>query len=423
MMGLPTRIRNFFTPPAHLSHEQERYFVLLTVACSIAFLAHALYALLFYWMGLDLLTIHSIIALFMWAVAVWLGRRRLSQVSISIAGVELVIYVALGTHYIGWDSGVHYLLFCAGVAFFVSYNQPIFKLFWAAAFSIEYILLYFVSDKIVWTGNPAVVNLLWLVNVIMAFGIIFLLVWYQITLVKNAEQAMDKALAQSESLLNNVMPPVIAERLKQSEAVIADSFPEASILFADIVNFTPLSQNMTPAEVVQLLDDLFSRIDVIVRKHQLEKIKTIGDAYMVAAGVPVRRSDHAEAIVAFAFDLQKTLVAYNTETGRNLQFRIGINSGPVVAGVIGKLRFLYDLWGDSVNTASRMESHGIPDEIQVTEETRNLLIDKYAFEDRGVIEVKGKGQMRTYFLRGCKESTASLGEISHSSYMPASDTG
>jgi class 3 adenylate cyclase len=195
------------------------------------------------------------------------------------------------------------------------------------------------------------------------------------------------------------MPSVIADRLKQSDKVIADSFSETSILFADIVEFTPLSKNMTPVEVVSLLNDLFSRIDVLVEKYQLEKIKTIGDAYMVAAGVPVRRHDHAEVIVAFALELQKALVAYNQESGHNLQFRIGINSGPVVAGVIGKLRFLYDLWGDSVNTASRMESHGIPNEIQVTEETRNLLAGKYTFEDRGFVDIKGKGPMRTYLLR------------------------
>ena len=397
-MDLRTRIQNFITPPTHLSNEQQRYFVLLTVACSTAFLAHASYLLLFYWMGLDVLIIQSIIALFIWAFAMWLGRNGHFQVSIVMAGIEFVIYAALGTYLIGWDSGVHYLLFCAAVGILVSYKQTQLKAFWAVILSIEYILLYFTAEKIVWPGNLVVLHGFWLANVITAFGLIFLLFWYQSNLVINAEQAMNKALAQSEALLNNVIPSVIADRLKQTDAVIADSFPDVSILFADIVNFTPLSQSMTATEIVKLLDDLFSRIDILVHKHQLEKIKTIGDAYMVAAGVPVRRTDHAEAIIAFAIDLQKNLIAYNQETGRNLQFRIGINSGPVVAGVIGKLRFLYDLWGDSVNTASRMESHGVPNQIQVTEETRNLLLGKYTFEDRGVIDVKGKGPMRTYLL-------------------------
>ncbi len=397
-MDLRTRIQKFIEPPTHLSNEQQRYFILLTVACSAAFLAHASYLLLFYLMGLDVLIIQSIIALFVWIFAMWLGRNGHFQVSIAIAGIEFAIYAALGTYLIGWNSGVHYILFCAAVGILVSYKQPQPKAVWAALLSIEYILLYFTADKIVWSGNPTVIHGFWLANVLTAFGLIFLFFWYQSNLVINAERIMNNALAQSEALLNNVLPSVIANRLKQTDAVIADSFPDASILFADIVNFTPLSKNMTPTEVVELLDDLFSRIDFLVRKHKLEKIKTIGDAYMVAAGVPVRRIDHAEAIVAFAIELRRTLIAYNLETGRDLQFRIGINSGPVVAGVIGKLRFLYDLWGDSVNTASRMESHGIPNEIQVTEETHNLLIGKYTFEDRGNIDVKGKGQMRTYLL-------------------------
>ena len=358
-MNLRSRIGIFLTPPTYLSNEQQRYFVLLTVACSAAFLAHASYLLLFYLMGLDVLIIQSIIALFVWAFAMWLGRSGHFQVSIAIAGIEFAIYAALGTYLIGWNSGVHYILFCAAVGILVSYKQPQPKAIWAALLSIEYILLYFTADKVVWFGNPTVIHGFWLANVITAFGLIFLFFWYQSNLVINAEQIMNNALAQSEALLNNVLPSVIANRLKQTDAVIADSFPDASILFADIVNFTPLSKNMTPTEVVELLDDLFSRIDFLVRKHKLEKIKTIGDAYMVAAGVPVRRIDHAEAIVVFAIELRRTLIAYNLETGRDLQFRIGINSGPVVAGVIGKLRFLYDLWGDSVNTASRMESHGI----------------------------------------------------------------
>jgi class 3 adenylate cyclase len=256
-----------------------------------------------------------------------------------------------------------------------------------------------------WSGEPIAFKLFWLQNVAMVFAFAALSAAYLFSLIKKAEVALEEALDRSDVLLNNVLPPTIAERLKKNDAVIADSFTGASVLFADIADFTPMAQEMAPAEVVHLLDDLFSRIDVLVLRHGLEKIKTIGDAYMVAAGIPIRRDDHAEAIVAFAFDLKGALAAFNTDTGRNLRMRIGINSGPVTAGVIGKMRFLYDLWGDCVNTASRMESHGIPDEIHVTEETYGLLMDRFTFEERGEIEVKGKGRMRTYFLRGGKDMT------------------
>jgi len=405
-MNVRSIIQKFLTPAAHLSGEQQRYFVLLTIAGSIGFLLHVLYIPLFYWMGVNILAIHSILALFVWSFMIWLGRNGQFLLSITLVGVEFVVYAALSTYLIGWTFGTHYILFGAAIGILVSYKQIYAKALWVTILSVEYIFLYFTAENIVWDGNPLIVQLFLVVNVMTVFGISFLFIEYQANLVINAETAMNKAFAQSEALLNNVMPSLIADRLKQKESVIADNFPETSILFADIVNFTPLSQNMAATEVVELLNDLFSRIDTLVYKHQLEKIKTIGDAYMVAAGVPTRRDDHAEAIVAFAFELQKTLLEFNHETGRNLQFRIGINSGPVVAGVIGKLRFLYDLWGDSVNTASRMESHGIPNEIQVTEETRNLLIGKYTFEDRGVIDVKGKGQMRTYLLRGQEENYA-----------------
>ena len=397
-MNLKIRIRNFLTPPRDFTHKQQRYFVLVTVAGCTGILLHTAYILLFNLMGLNVLTVHSIIALFVWSFFIWLGRKGYIQFALVLVAVEFLIYVALGTYYIGWDSGVHYILFCAAMGILIV-EKSRSKALWVAIFFIEYIFLYFTAERLVWIENPMLINLFWLLNAMTAFGFIFVYILYQTNLVETAEDAMDKALAQSEALLNNVLPTVIADRLKQSEEVIADSFPETSILFADIVDFTPLSKNMTPVEVVNLLNDLFSRIDVLVEKYQLEKIKTIGDAYMVAAGVPVRRSDHAEVIVAFALELQKALIAYNQETGYSLQFRIGINSGPVVAGVIGKLRFLYDLWGDSVNTASRMESHGIPNEIQVTEDTQKLLIGKYEFEDRGIVDIKGKGPMRTYLLR------------------------
>jgi class 3 adenylate cyclase len=208
------------------------------------------------------------------------------------------------------------------------------------------------------------------------------------------------AHARSERLLTNVLPVPIADRLKNSDEIIADRFEAASVLFADVVGFTGLSATMSPSQVVRLLDQLFTRLDVLVDQFGLEKIKTIGDAYMVAAGIPTPRDDHAVVLARFALAARDELRAHNLDATASIQLRIGINSGPVVAGVIGRRRFLYDLWGDSVNTASRMESHGLPGQIQITDATRTLLGDGFVCTERGVITVKGKGPMHTWLLEG-----------------------
>ncbi len=205
---------------------------------------------------------------------------------------------------------------------------------------------------------------------------------------------------RSERLLLNVLPAPIATRLKESERVIADAFPEATVLFADIVDFTVRSQRMAPQQVVQALDELFSAFDQLARRQGLEKIKTIGDAYMVAGGLPDPRPDHAEAVAEMALGIREEVARRSDPSGQPLAVRIGIDTGPVVAGVIGRNRFIYDLWGDTVNTASRMESHGVAGCIQVTARTHDRLRDGYRFQRRGPIPVKGKGEMVTWFLLG-----------------------
>ena len=206
--------------------------------------------------------------------------------------------------------------------------------------------------------------------------------------------------ARSERLLLNVLPAPISDRLKRHEGVIADRFSEATVLFADIEGFTPRSVRLEPERVVELLDDIFSAFDQLVEQRSLEKIKTIGDAYMVAGGIPVPRADHCEAVADLA------LAMLDESCGRRdgLRLRIGFDTGPVVAGVIGRRKFIYDLWGDTVNTASRMESHGVPDAIQVTARVHDRLRDRYTFEPRGTIEVKGKGPMSTWLLQRQLES-------------------
>jgi adenylate cyclase len=204
--------------------------------------------------------------------------------------------------------------------------------------------------------------------------------------------------AKAERLLRNVLPGPIAERLKHGEGTIADAFDSVTVLFADIVGFTTLSSKVPATELVVVLNDVFSRFDTLAERHGLEKIKTIGDAYMVVAGVPEPRPDHAVAVARMALDMLDEIRAFNTERGTELGIRIGIHSGPAVAGVIGKKKFIYDIWGDTVNTASRMESTGMPGRVQVSDVTAQALDGALAIEDRGVIAVKGKGEMRTWLL-------------------------
>lgn len=207
---------------------------------------------------------------------------------------------------------------------------------------------------------------------------------------------------RADRLLLNILPKPIAERLKEGHNTIADSFSEVTVLFGDIVDFTKLAAHRSPIEVVSLLNKIFSAFDWLAQHHGVEKIKTIGDAYMVVGGLPTPQLDHAEAIAEMALDMLDEIARFNTQTGESLSMRIGIHIGPVVAGVIGTNKFIYDLWGDTVNIASRMESQGIAGSIQVTAETYNLLRDKYLFKERGVIPIKGKGEVTTYILIGRK---------------------
>ncbi|MEM6503607.1 MAG: adenylate/guanylate cyclase domain-containing protein [Cyanobacteria bacterium P01_C01_bin.89] len=231
---------------------------------------------------------------------------------------------------------------------------------------------------------------------------------------KRAEAALRISQAETERLLLNILPESVADQLRNVDqtkgsdmetvfgsrrATIAEDFPEVTVMFADIVGFTALADKLPPLELVQSLNQIFSRFDRLTEAYNLEKIKTIGDSYMVVGGLPELRTDHAQAIASMALDMQETLGQLNQEQGKSFQIRIGIHTGPVVAGVIGLKKFAYDLWGDTVNVASRMESHGEPGRIQVSEVTYNRLKGDYIFKPRGEIKVKGKGGMTTYFLQ------------------------
>jgi adenylate cyclase len=248
--------------------------------------------------------------------------------------------------------------------------------------------------------------LTFVVNALSAWTALFAIVFYAVRQFARAEERAEREHQRSEGLLLNILPHSIAERLKErSDVAIADSFPDASILFADMAGFTARASNMTPQAVVQFLNGVYTRLDGLVERHGLEKIKTTGDAYMVVSGVPEPRPDHAVRIAHLALDIRDALTGLVDPKGHAVLMRIGIASGPVVAGVIGTRKFFFDVWGDAVNTASRMESTGEAGKIQVAQETRELLTDGFVLEERGVIEVRGKGQMRTWFLIGRTPST------------------
>jgi guanylate cyclase len=231
-------------------------------------------------------------------------------------------------------------------------------------------------------------------------AITFVLLQYFVRQKELAYRLLHIEQDRSESLLLNVLPREIAARLKDGERTIADHHPSVSILFADMASFTPLTNELTPGEMVELLNNIYSHFDSLIEKFGAEKIRVIGDNYMIAAGLPRPRADHAQTLARLALEMNAYVDTLPPIGARRLAFRFGINSGPVVAGVIGHKKFAYDVWGDTVNTASRMESQGEPGKIQITQATYELVKDEFACEPHGAVIVKGKGEMETWFLVG-----------------------
>lgn len=253
-------------------------------------------------------------------------------------------------------------------------------------------------DQPDWLRNTAFVLV-----VVSACFMIVAAVWYTLRETAQAEQAMEAEYERSEALLANILPASVADRLKNPAVdVIADSYPDASVLFADIADFTRRASQSDPVELVRFLNDLYTGLDRLVDKHGLEKIKTSGDSYMVVSGVPDPNPNHLHALARLALDIAGTVAALRDPLGQPVSLRIGLAAGPVVAGVVGNLRFFYDMWGDAVNLAARMESTGVQNRIQVPQEVYERLRADFVFEERGDVDVKGKGVMRTWFLTGAQ---------------------
>jgi adenylate cyclase len=276
----------------------------------------------------------------------------------------------------------------------VAFDRPGRAWPWFAAFVATLVLVLVLSELVRPEGANLPDGFVGAFDVLNIVGVSLVAVMLLVTFARGRQIAQERV----EALLLNILPEEIAQRLQAEPTAIADHFDDASILFADVVDFTPLASRLDAREVVGMLDRLFTAFDELVDRYGVEKIKTIGDCYMVAAGVPRPRPDHAQALAGLALEMKDC--AHTCLPGSDLRLRIGISSGPVVAGVIGRRRFLYDLWGDTVNMASRMESHGVSDEIQITRPTWELLRHDFTTEPMGLVDVKGKGEVETWRLVG-----------------------
>ena len=340
----------------------------------------------------------------------WLNHRRhhIAATTWLVLGSHLLVISQVLVEGRGYDVQSFFMLHAVlpFLLFAPRHNKVMFAL--SALAAVDMLLVIVLGDRLPQLGPTIAADHLELLRPIFFGGLFATLAacaYYSRRATLIAEAALDRAHARSEELLHNILPTSIASRLKRQGGTIADGFADVSVLFADIVGFTRISARLPPQRLVEILNDLFCRFDDLADKLRLEKIKTIGDCYMVAGGLPDLRADHAEAVAAMALGMLEIVAEFRTRAEEQIELRIGIHSGPVVAGVIGKRKFIYDLWGDTVNTASRMESHGKPGRIQITMESQRLLVGKYRTTSRGLIEVKGKGPMETWFLDGRLQDT------------------
>lgn len=388
--------------PDGASSEHARQHVFFKVGYPTAAVVHLLYSAIFALNGVTLLAWYNIVVTGMFALGtgIWPRFRNPLWLFIPLWIVEIPLHALLGT----LATGVQTMFWIVPISSAVlSLIIPSFswltRIVLAATLTVYVGVLFsfgFVVQPETTLKTSSEVAL-FLCNYIVLAAVIFYVGAAQ-RLVQIAEARQQEEFDRAESLLLNILPESIAKRLKDGERVIADDHKEVSIVFADIVDFTAASSRLEPAQLVETLNEVFSGFDAISDRHGAEKIKTIGDAYMVVVGVPKDRRNHAEAAVDLAIEMQEAAALLSRSTHFDIKLRIGINSGPVVAGVIGQRKFAYDLWGDAVNVASRMESHGEPGKILITDATAKRLPDRFKVISQGVRDVKGKGLMPVFSL-------------------------
>ncbi len=394
--------RSFLRDVPDIDPAHRRWYALAAYAIALGVVIHFGLAAMFAALGVTSLAVMDGACVLVFLGIARIHRQGRLRLAFVLSFLDVIASSGVSAVVLGWGAGFQNYVILPVVFNGVSTLTKPAK----AAVALVGIAVY--AGLYLWTRNHAPLEplpqgaeqLLYVANAASTFASLLLITYVLDSAAHRLESALDGERRRADALLENILPAPIVERLKSDGGTIAESFGEASVMFCDIVGFTSYSEKVAPQALVTVLNELFSRFDDLAEKHGVEKIKTIGDAYMVAAGIPVGRGDHAHALAAMALEMPAIVRVVGARHGADLRMRIGIHSGPVVAGVIGKKKFIYDLWGDTVNTASRMESHGLAEEIQVTEATCRFLRDRYDLVERGTIDVKGKGPMQTFLLKG-----------------------
>ncbi|MCH2115442.1 MAG: adenylate/guanylate cyclase domain-containing protein [Pirellulales bacterium] len=396
-----------FSAPRSVDRYDHRTYYSMLMASLMALILHLSWIFIFYGLQCTPLSLINVASVLIWSLnIVILCRWGAVLTAVVIGSTEVVGHQFLAIYYLGWEYGFQYfLLVIVAFAFMMNFKSMLvpIAMFFVCLLSFlgfYYGAQYWLEPHVTFGNSGNVKEVFLIANVTSVFTILAIMSYVYSEAARTAEAKLDLERQNSEKLLLNILPVSIAQRLKEEYTIIADHFESATVLFSDIVGFTALSEKVTPTELVGRLNRIFSSFDDLVERHGLEKIKTIGDAYMVAGGFPELKDGHAQDVSKMALDMLDVISSCNRETDDPVSIRIGIHTGPAVAGVIGFKKFAYDVWGDTVNTASRMESSGLPGRIQISEQVAKLLGDDFVIEERGTIDVKGKGRMKTYWLVG-----------------------
>lgn len=399
-------LKSYLRPPSpeskkELSIAEYRYVTFAHWAGICGVISHFLLIFVFFHIGLTIMAYVNFLSVGIFLLCIYsVHKRRNLFLFCILVTLEVNIHAGLAVYFLGWASGFQYFIFVAVLsAFFIQYKKLSISI---AIFSIiNFIILFilFATRIPPFYTSVTIINLFNIAIGISSLVIVGSMAYMFSRAVDETENRLQIQYDRAERLLRNILPESVAERLKEKEQLIADGFAQSSILFADLQNFTEFSGSTTPKNLVYMLNELFSSFDDLLEQHGVEKIKTIGDAYMVASGLPQESGRHAEQILDYALAMLAAVNDFNNKQGLDFSIRIGVNSGPVIAGVVGKKKYSYDLWGDTVNVASRMETSGAPGEIHLSENTYRLIKDKYNVIKREPLQIKGKGLMQTYFLR------------------------